>query len=62
MDIRTGDNSVALSDLSIYYTWKNMKKLCENNKFKVSETTWVEELELPDGSHSASYIQDHLNT
>ena len=62
MDIGTGDNSVALSDLSIYYTWKNMKKLCENNKFKVPETTSVEETELPDGSHFASYIQDHLNT
>ena len=27
---------VALSNLSIYYTWKNIKKSYKNNKFKVS--------------------------
>ena len=62
MDIGRGDKCVALSDLSIYYTWNKMKKLYVNNKFKVSGTTWVEELELLDGSHSASYIQDYFNT
>ena len=26
---------IALSNLSIYYTWKNIKKSYENNKFKI---------------------------
>ena len=46
--------------LSIYYTWKNIKKLYKNNKFKISAPTWNEEFELPDGSFSISDIQDYF--
>ena len=49
-----------LSNLSIYYTWKNIKKSYKNNKFKVSFPTWNEEFELPDGSYSVSDIQDYF--
>ena len=42
----------------IYYTWKKIKKLHNNNKFKISALTWNEEFELPDGSYSISGIQD----
>ena len=38
-DLRRKYKYVALSNLSIYYTWKNIKKLYKNNKFKVSVTT-----------------------
>ena len=38
-----------LLNLSIYYTWKNIKKSYKNNKFKISAPTWKEEFELPDG-------------
>ena len=41
--------NVALSNLSIYYTWKNFKKSYKNNEFKISAPTWNEEFELPDG-------------
>ena len=41
--------NVALSNLSIYYTWRIMKKPCKNSKFKISATTWNEEFELLDG-------------
>ena len=51
------DKYVALSNLSIYYTWKNIKKSYKNNKFKISAPTWNEEFELPDGSYSVSDIQ-----
>ena len=51
---------VALSNLSIYFTLKNIKKLYKNNKFKISAPTWNEELELPDASYSASDIQDYF--
>ena len=47
---------VALSNLSFYYTWKNIKKSYKNNKFKKSAPIWNEEFELPDGSYSVSGI------
>ena len=58
LDLRRGQKAVALSNLSIYYTWKNIKSSNNNNKFKISAPTWNEEFELPDGSYSISDIQD----
>ena len=53
LDLRRGQKTVALSNLSIYYTWKNIKSSCNNNnKIKISAPTWSEEFELPDGSYS----------
>ena len=52
--------TVALSNLSIYYTWKNIKSSHNNNKFKIPAPTWSEEFNLPDGSHSISDIQDYF--
>ena len=54
LDLRRGQKTVALSNLSIYYTWKNVKSSYNNNKFKISAPTWSEEFELPDGSYSVS--------
>ena len=54
------DEYVALSNLSIYYTWKNIKKSNKNNNFKISAPTWNEKFELPDGSYSVSGIQDYF--
>ena len=48
-DLRRVEKSIALSNLSIYYTWKNIKSLYSNNKFKISAPTWNDEFELPDG-------------
>ena len=61
IDLRRGEKSIALSILSIYYTWKNIKKSYNNNKFKMSAPTWNEEFELTDGSYSISDIQDYLS-
>ena len=36
LDLRRGGKSIALSNLSIYYTWKNIKSQYNNNKFKIS--------------------------
>ena len=58
--LRTKNKQIALSNLSSYYTWKNIKKLYQNNKFKISAPTQNEEFELPDGSYSISDIQDYL--
>ena len=60
LDLRRGQKSVDLSNLSIYYTWKNIKSLYNNNKFKMSAPTWSDEFELPDGSYSISDIQDYF--
>ena len=58
--LRRDQKTVALSNLSIYYTWKNVKSSYNNNKFKISAPTWSEEFELPDGSYSVSDIQDYF--
>ena len=44
----------------IYYTWKNIKSVPNNNKFKLSAPTWNDEFNLPDGSYSVSDIQDYF--
>ena len=60
IDLRRKDKYIALSNLSIYYTRKNIKKSYKNTKFKISAPTWNEEFELPDGSYSISDIQDYF--
>ena len=56
--LRRGQKSVDLSNLSIYYTWKNIKSSYKNNKFKIFVPTWSDKFELLDGSYSISDIQD----
>ena len=51
-----------MSNLSIYYTWKNIKSSYNNNKFKISAQTWNDKFELPDGSYSVSDIQDYFES
>ena len=51
---------MALANLSIYYTWKNVKPTYNNNKFKISAPTGNETFDLPDGSHDISEIQDYI--
>ena len=60
LDWRIGEKVIALSNLSIYYTWRNIKSSCNNNKVKISALTWNDEFELPDGSYSVSNIQDYF--
>ena len=38
-DLRGGDKRVELSDRSIYYTWKSIKKWYRNNNFEISRIT-----------------------
>ena len=45
LDLRKGQKSVTLSNLSIYYTWKNITSSYNNNKFKISASTWSAEFE-----------------
>ena len=59
-NLKRSDQYIALSNLSIHYTWKNIKKSYENNKFKILTPTWNDEFESPDGSYSISDIQDYF--
>ena len=60
INLKGSDKFVALSNLSMYYTWKNIEKPYKNNIFKISAPTWNKEFELPDGSYSISDIQDYF--
>ena len=51
---------MALANLSIYYTWKNLNSEYNNNKFKISAPTWNDEFNLHEGSYSVSDIQDYF--
>ena len=59
-DLRSGEKVIALSNRSIYYIWKNIKRSHHNNKFKISAPTWNDKFELPDRSYSISDIQDYF--
>ena len=58
LDLKNPNKKMALANLSIYYTWKNVKSIYKNNKFKISAPTWNETFYLPDGSYNISEIQD----
>ena len=60
LDLRIGKKTIALSNLSIYYTWKNIKSSYNNNKFKICVPTQTDEFELPDGQYSVSDTQDYF--
>ena len=51
---------MSLANLSIYYTWKNIKLKYNKNAFKISAPTWNDKVDLPDGSYSISDIQDYF--
>ena len=51
---------MVLANFSIYYTWKNVKSIYNNNKFKISAPTWNKTFDLPDGSYNISEIQDYI--
>ena len=60
LDLRIGQQKIVLSNLSIYYAWKDIKSSCNKNKFKISAPTWHDKFELPDGLYSVSDIQDYF--
>ena len=60
LDLRIGEKTITLSNLRIYYTWKNIKNSYNNNKLKISAPTWNDKFELTDGSYNVSNIQDYF--
>ena len=51
---------MALANLSIYQTWKNIKSEYNNNKFKILAPSWNNTFDLPDGSYYIADIQDYF--
>ena len=60
LNLKDPKKNIALANLSIYYTRKNIKSEYNNNKFKMSAPTWKDTFNLPDGSYSISDIQDYF--
>ena len=58
LDLISSNENVALQNLSIYYTWKNIRKQCKNNKLKIIAPTWNDKFEFPGGFYSVSDIED----
>ena len=56
LDLKNLNKNMVLANLSIYYTWKNVKSTYNNNKFKISAPTWNETFDLPDGLYNISKI------
>ena len=56
IDLRSSNKHVILQNLSVYYTWKNIKQLYKNNELKILALTWNDEFELPHGTYSVSDV------
>ena len=60
LDLKNPNKNMALANLSIYYAWKNIKSIYNNNKFKISAPTWNDTFDLPDGSYNIPAIQNYI--
>ena len=61
LDLKNPNKNMALVSLSIYYTWKNAKSIYNNDRFKISASTWNDTFDLPDGSYNIPEIQDYID-
>ena len=60
LNLKNPNKNMALANLSIFYTWKNIKSEYSNNKFKISAATSNDTFDLPDGSYCITDIQDYF--
>ena len=60
LNLKNRNKNIALANISIYYTWKNIKCEYNNNKFKRHAPSWNDQFNLPNGSYSVSDIQDYF--
>ena len=60
LNLKNPKKNIALVNLSICYTWKNIKTKYNNNKFKIPASTWSETFDLPDGSYTIDDLQDYF--
>ena len=60
LNLKDPKKNMALANLSIYYTWKNIQSEYNNNIFKILAPTRNDTFDLPDGSYSTGDIQDYF--
>ena len=60
LDLKNPNKNMALASLSIHYTWKNVKSIYNNNKFKISVPTWNDTFDLPDRSYNIPAMQNYI--
>ena len=60
LDLKSLNKLVAFQNLSLYYTWKNIRKQHKNDKLKIIAPAWNDEFELPDGFFSVPNIEDRI--
>ena len=60
LDLKNPNKNMALPNLSIYDTWKNVESIYKNNKFKISAPTWNDTFDLPEGSYNIPAIQNYI--
>ena len=60
LNLKNPNKNIALVNLSIYHTSKNIKTEYNNNKFKISASAWNETFDLPDGSYTIDDIQGYF--
>ena len=60
LNLKNPNKNMALANLSIRYTWKNIQSAYNNNRFKISAPTWNDTFHLPDGSYSIADIQNYF--
>ena len=58
LNLKNPNKNIALANVSIYYTWKNVKSDYNNNKFKISAPTWNDRFDVPDSSYSIAALQN----
>ena len=60
LGLRSSNKHVALQNLYINYTRKNIRKQRKNNKLKIIAPVQNDESELLDGPYSVSDMQDYI--
>ena len=60
LNSKNRNKNIALANLSIYYTWKNVKSDYNNNKLKMSAPTWNDTFDVPDSSYSIAAPQNYF--
>ena len=60
LNLKNPNKNIALANLSIYYTWKDVKSDYNNNIFKISAPRWNDTFDVPGGSYSIAALQNYF--
>ena len=60
LNLNNPNKNIGLVNLSICYTWKNIKYAYNNNKVKISTPAWNDKFDMLDESYSISDIQNYF--